>query len=83
MVVDLVDAVPEAIMRAQFRSIPVGLAPPLDDFRGAEPGSETPGVILPPAGVFAAKTFDERAVGIKEVVVEQRDRLIGDVVRRM
>ena len=77
MELDLVDAVAEAVVRAQYGRVLVREAPPLERC-AAEFGSERKDALVRPAGPLTVERLDERPVLRDEVVIAKRRRLIRD-----
>ncbi len=68
VVIDRVDAVPEAIVRAQHRWIGVGLLAPADDLGVAGTRSEPAQLLEPPGASFALGALAEGEVEGEHVV---------------
>lgn len=77
---DLVDPVAEAVVRTQFRLVPVGLLAPLLGLRATRQAAEPTDVVLGPAPTLPAEPFQQCRV-IGRVVRSQGGGLVGDVVR--
>src|SRR5262249_55493040 len=79
VILDLVDAMAEAIERAQLRRVLVGLHAPGDRLATGE-RAERMQLLLRPARAFAAHGVAERAIAAEHIVVDERRGLIKDAV---
>ena len=78
---DLVDAVAVAVVGAQLRRVLVGLRAPASMRRAAAGDRADRGdPLLGPVGALAPHRLDQRPVGLEDVVVDQRRRLVDDLV---
>jgi hypothetical protein len=82
MELDLVDAVPEPVVRAEDGRMRVCLVAPGDRFRPTGDFAEALQTLAGPARVLALDAFCESAVFLEEIVALQRWRLVQDLVRR-
>ena len=83
MELDLVDAVAEAIVRAQLRRVGVGLESPVDRLLGAGQRSEVVHEVMGPRSALAFERLAQRRVGFEEVVVDERRRLVHEALRSL
>ena len=73
---DEVDAMAEAVVRAQLGQVPVGLARQVLDLGAADQGSGLLQVIRRPVGTEDANRVTQRFVAGIEVVIFERTRLV-------
>jgi hypothetical protein len=76
-----VDAVAEAVVRAQFGQVPVGLARQVLDVLAPDQGADLVEVVGGPVGAEFANRLDQRPVTRIAVVVFKRAGLIEHLVR--
>src|SRR5262245_29736721 len=81
MELDLVDAVPEAVVRPKTRRMLVRQSAPFERL-AAEERTELGRLVGCPAGAFARNGVDERGVLEKEVVTDERRRLVRGLATR-
>ena len=79
--IDLVDAVPEAVVRLQRRLVLVRLTAPALGLCGAGEASDLADLLGRPLGAFAAQCLDQHAIGLEDVVAFERRGLVEDLVR--
>ena len=77
---DLVDAVAVAVVGAELRRVLVGEGAEALGALAAGQRADRGDPLLGPVGALAAHRLDQRPVGLEEVVVDQRRRLVGDLV---
>ena len=80
MEIDLVDAVAEPIVSAQLRRVGVGLEAPADRLLGAGQPAQLAKAVLRPRGALSLKRLLQWPVGLEQVVVDERRRLVQDLV---
>jgi hypothetical protein len=80
MELDLVDAMAEAIVRAQLGGMAVGEKSRADGFRAAEIGAVVAYRDLRPSRRLRASGLRQRAIGRVEVVAFERGRLVQHFV---
>src|SRR5581483_11992902 len=79
---DLVDAVAEAVVRAQLGGMPVRLEAPRDRLLRSGEDAQSAERALVPARPFAANPLEQRDVLRRDVVAGERRGLVQDLVRR-
>jgi hypothetical protein len=79
---DLVDPVAVPVVGTQLGRIPVRLDPPGERLGGAGEHAEPVERALVPGRALAMQPFEQRGVAGRDVVVDERRRLIRDGVRR-
>src|SRR5579871_2150097 len=75
MELDLIDTVPEAVVRAELRRVLVREPPPLERLAGQRT-AELRASLRGPAGALALERLDERRIAPEEVVPLERRRLV-------
>ena len=80
MELDLVDAVAEAVVRAQHRRVDVRQPPPLDRLLAARQAPEVGQAVEGPRRALASRRVDQRRIGGEDVVARERWRLVEDLV---
>jgi len=70
MELHLVDAVAEAVVRAELRRIGVGLEAPADRLLGAGQPAQLANALLRPRGALSLERLPQRPVGLEQVVVD-------------
>ena len=81
VVVDAVDPVPVAVVRQQPRRVALGAAAVLLRLGRARDGAAVAHAVDRPAGALALQALPQREVGVEEVDVLERRRLVEDLVR--
>ena len=74
---DLVDALAEAVVGAEVRRVRVGLEAPVDRLLGPGQATELVDQVVGPGAAFALQGLAEGRVGLEDVVIDERRRLVG------
>jgi hypothetical protein len=82
VIANLVDALSVAIEDAKLGRIPIGEVAELDHPLAAELAREPADLRLRPARTLPMEPFAQRRVGLEEVVVAERRRLVLDAMGR-
>src|SRR5262249_25421853 len=77
---DLVDAIPESVVRPEHRRMGVRLVAPRDGLAAGD-RAEAAAALLGPPAALAREPLAERAVLEEDVVALERRRLVQDLVR--
>src|SRR5690349_21063252 len=80
MKLDLVDAVPEAVVRAEHRRIAIRLLSRLEGL-ASDPLPEPTHAVLGGGSAFAVERLGKDAVGVVEIVAFEQRGLIQNLVR--
>ena len=81
VVVDLVDAVAVAVVRLEHRDVALGALGVSERLRGGDHGAEIADPVKAPLAALANQRLAQRRVGLERVVVDERRRLVEDLVR--
>src|SRR5579859_2321770 len=79
MELHLVDAVAEAVVGAQLRRVGVGLKAPPDRLLGAREVAKVGDEVLRPGRALSLHRLAQGPVGLEQVVVDERWRLVQDL----
>src|SRR5258708_16695900 len=72
----LVDPVAESIVGVELRRVGVGLETPVDSLLGARQAAQVLNHVLGPGRALSLERFAQRGVGLEEVVIDERRRLV-------
>ena len=81
VVFDLVDAVAVAVVRLEHGDVALGTLGVIERLRGGDHGAEIANAVEAPLATLADQRFAQRGVGLERVVVDERRRLVEDLVR--
>ena len=81
VVLDLVDAIAVAVVRFEYGNVALGALGVIERLGGGDHGAEIADSVETPLATLANQRLTQRAVGLERVVVDERRRLVEDLVR--